>query len=277
MRKNNHGFAHVLILVAVLVIAVAGVAAWRVIATEKKSANTIDPGVTVESSENSVRWSMNGSEWEASGSPPNCSDPLSIATPVDISKATAILYPGQYRGSDYKPHGGFRFDGAANGDITVTVPQDSVVYKGSRYIQQGEVQYLFVLIAPCGIMYKFDHLLTLSEQFQALADKLPEAEVDNSATTNFEPAPKVSAGDVIATAVGFKKNNNVSVDFGVYDLRKKNSISNDSDWKEMHPNESEYGEHGICWLDFLENDASAVAKSLPGGDSQNSKTSDYCD
>lgn len=276
MRNDNRGFAHVLILVIVLVAAVTGVAAWRVFGSEK-TAETVDSGVTEESSESSVSWSMNGSEWKASGTPPNCAEPLTLTSPVDIDKATAILYPGQYRGSNYKPHGGFRFEGSVNEDITVTVPQDSTVYKASRYIEQGEVQYLFVLISPCGIMYKFDHLLTLSPAFQALADKLPVAEVDNSQTTNFDPSPTVSAGDVIATAVGFKKTNNVSVDFGVYDLRSRNASYESDSWKAEHQEDNEYAPYGICWLDYLESDDSAFAKSLPGGDGQNGKTSDYCD
>lgn len=277
MRKNNHGFAHVAILIVVLAVAVVGVAAWRVFSAKDKENNTVDSGVTEQSTESSASWSMDGSEWKASGTPPDCADPLSIPSPADISKATAILYPGQYRGSDYKPHGGMRFDGSANEDITVTVPQDAEVYKASRYYEQGEVQYLFAFIAPCGIMYKFDHLLTLSADFQALANKLPEPTDGDSRTTDFVPRPLVKAGDVIATAVGFKNTDNVGFDFGVYDLRSTNAAYESDSWKAEHQNDNEYAPYAICWLDYLAGDAKAVAQSLPAGDGVNGKTSDYCD
>ena len=266
-----------MILLVVLVLAVAGVAAWKVFGSKKTEGSTVDPGTTEQSSESTVSWSMDGSEWKATGTPSACDDPLSIPSPADISLATAVLYPGQYRGTDYKPHGGLRFDGSANEDITVTAPLGAEVYKASRYYEQGEVQYLFVFINQCGIMYKFDHLLTLSSDFQALADKLPEPTDGDSRTTNFDHRHSVKAGDIVATAVGFKNMDNVGFDFGVYDLRSKN-ISYESDrWKAEHQNDNEYATYGICWLDYLEDDAKSIAKALPGGDGVNGKTSDYCD
>ena len=93
MRKNSNGFAHVAILIVVLVVAIVGVAAWRVLGAKDKENDTVDSGVTEQSMESSVSWSMDGTEWKASGTPPDCADPLSIPSPADISKATAILYP----------------------------------------------------------------------------------------------------------------------------------------------------------------------------------------
>lgn len=277
MRKNSYGFAHIAILIIVVVIGVAGVAAWRVFGSRDKVKNTVDSGVVEQSAENSVSWSMDGSEWRASGTPPDCVDPLSIPSPADMSKATAILYPGQYRGTDYKPHGGIRFDGSANEDITVISPLDAEVYKASRYLEQGEVQYLFALINSCGIMFKFDHLLTLSADFQALADKLPEPTDGDSRTTNFDPRPSVKAGDIVATAVGFRNTDNVGFDFGVYDLRSKNKAYESDSWKAEHSGDNEYAPYAICWLNYLAGDAKSIAKSLPGGDGVNGKTSDYCE
>lgn len=277
MRKNTQGFAHILIFVVVLVVAVAGVAAWKVFGSKKTESNSVDPGTTEQSSESTVSWSMDGSEWKADGTPPDCDNPISIPSPVDMSKATAILYPGQYRGDNYKPHGGFGFFNSSNDDITVTAPFDADVYKASRYYEMDEVQYMFVFIAPCGIMYKFDHLLTLSEDFQALADKLPEPTDGDSRTTNFDPRPSVKAGDIIATAVGFKNTGNITVDFGVYDLRSKNKAYESDSWKAEHQDDNEYAPYAICWLDYLSNGADTIANSLPGGDGVNGKTSDYCD
>ena len=44
----------------------------------------------------------------SSGTPPACPQQPMLATPVDLSLATSILYPGQVRGNAFKPHGGLR-------------------------------------------------------------------------------------------------------------------------------------------------------------------------
>ena len=58
-----------------------------------------------------VSWQLGkGNVWQAIGTPPSCPDPLVLASPVNISKVSAILYPGQPRGGAFKPHGAFRFN-----------------------------------------------------------------------------------------------------------------------------------------------------------------------
>jgi hypothetical protein len=224
----------------------------------------------------SVSWSFDGSAWRASGKAPTCSDPLALKTPVDLTKATAVLYPGQTRGGNYKPHGGFIFNGSNNADITVTAPMDAVISKASRYIEQGETQYLFVLTAPCGISYRFDHLLTLSDAFQKVADGLPAAAVDDSRTTAIDPPIAVKAGDTVATAVGFTKTKNVSVDFGVYDLRKTNGVTPNTTWASLFNQDKESAPYGVCWFDVLSAVDGATVRALPAGDQTNGKMSDYC-
>lgn len=123
----------------------------------------------------SIQWEFNGSTWSASTTPPTCPNPLTIASPVDVQKATSILYPGQTRGGQYKAHGGFRFDGVANNGVSVIVPLDAEVVSASRYIEGGETQYLFDLQTPCGIRFRFDHLLKLSPEFSTIAQTLPAA------------------------------------------------------------------------------------------------------
>lgn len=225
--------------------------------------------------DNQGTWSFDGESWQSSGTPSNCLDPLTIPSPVDMNLASAILYPGQYRGSDYKPHGGIRFESKSN-EVAVTVPLDAEIYKASRYIESGEIQYLFFFINSCGIMYKFDHLLTLSPTFQVIADSLPEAKQDDSRTTNLDPMPSVKAGDAVATAVGLSSSNNVFLDFGVYDLRSKNKAYEIESWKIEHQADKEMAPYGICWLDYLSGDAKSISKALPGGDGKSGKTSDYC-
>ena len=113
----------------------------------------------------------------------SCPEPFAFQMPVDISKATSVLYPGQVRGGDYKAHGGFRFDRSHPNEITVIAPYDAEVIAGARYPVNGEIQYTFDFSHPCGIRYRFGHLLTLSPKFQAIADKFPLPEGVDSRTT----------------------------------------------------------------------------------------------
>ncbi len=190
-----------------------------------------------------------------------CPEPLILQTPVDLSKVTAILYPGQVRGGDFKPHGGFRFDNAQSNEIEVRAPIDSELQDASRYIEMGEVQYMFDFQNDCGIRYRFDHLLTLSPKFAEMAKNLPEPKPDDSRTTNVKPI-MVKQGEVIATAVGFKNNLNVFVDFGVYDSRGK-IFSSPRD-------------NAICWFDLLPAQDSTKVKSLPPADSKSGSQSTLC-
>lgn len=149
-----------------------------------------------------VRWDDFGGSngWKARTTPPACVSPLGLQMPVDIKKATGILYPGQVRGSNYKPHGGFRFDKSRNKDITVKIPLDGSLIRASRYIEGGEVQYLLMFVSDCGILYKFDHLLTLAPKFQALVNTLPKPKKDDSRTTDFSSPIIVKRGETLATA-----------------------------------------------------------------------------
>ena len=194
---------------------------------------------------------------------PACPDPLLLQTPVDLNKVTAIFYPGQERGGDFKPHGGFRFDNSKNDEIEVKAPMDGVLSDASQYIEQGEVQYLFDFQAPCGIRYRFDHLLVLTPKFAKIVEGLPEPKEGGSHTSHISTTVSVTQGEVIATAVGLRGNSNVFVDFGVYDLRGKGKFQN--------PRES-----AVCWFDLLSPEDSAKVKSLPPGSSESGSQSTLC-
>lgn len=222
-----------------------------------------------------VIWEFMGTAWQANGTPPDCPDPLVLQSPVDLDEVTAILYPGQTRGNDYKPHGGFRFDNATSNNMTVTAPLAGYVSRAARYIERGDVQYLFEIVNPCGVMYRFDHLLTLSPKFQIIAETLPTAQPDDSRTTAIQTTATVNGGETIATAVGFvSQERNVSVDFGVYDLRQKNAASSESSYTSSHG--AELAQYGVCWFDWLSAADEAQVRILPPGDSASGKNSDYC-
>lgn len=283
--KNEWGIAHLGIILAAVLIVVIGFVGWRVMnsAKEDKTANSAQnsspvptPAEKKTESAPEIMWQFNDTAWTPSSTPPACPNPLKLTTPVDLSKATSILYPGQTRGQ-YKPHGGFAVDNAANNMVTVKIPMDAKMVSGSRYIEDGEQQILLIFTAPCGISYRFDHLYTLTEKFQKAVDAtLPPAKVDDSRTTNFNPGVAVTAGEVLATEVGHKKTLNVGFDFGVYDLRQPNEISKNAAWAAAHASEKSNAYYGVCWFDMLPAADAAKVKSLPSRDSKSGKSSDYC-
>lgn len=220
-----------------------------------------------------------------------CPEPFIFKMPIDISKATSILYPGQIRGGEYKAHGGFRFDGSKPNEITVYAPYDAKVIAGARYPVNGEIQYTFDFEHPCGIRYRFGHLLTLSPKFREIADKFPLPKTLDSRTTQVFPPIEVKQGEVIATAVGLTKGGpvaqsgyNTFVDWGVYDYRKQNEASQKPDWQTLHsedPNwsiyyNSETYKYAVCWFDWISPGDKARVLALPSSDGQSGKKSDYC-
>lgn len=215
--------------------------------------------------------------WKANGTAPACPDPLQFESPTDVSKATSILYPGQYRGGEYKPHGGFRFDESVNNEITVKMPMDAFLYRGSRYLVNGEIQYVFDFINNCGIMHRFGHLLELSSRLTELADQLPEPKEGDSRDTRFSSSPLFTAGEVIATSVGVTKGGvNNFFDWGVYDLRQTNQAWEDPAWRSEHADWQGVGNFAVCWFDLLPAADSARVRSLPPADGKSGATSDFC-
>ncbi len=284
MKKLDAKGSHVVaVVMAFVVFAAIGFVGWRVLNNDKKKddVKSVNDGSGQRANQQTnsnanVTWMWGGEKWQASGTPPSCDDPLKIDSPADISKATAVLYPGQVRGNNYKPHGGFIFRNSNNSDITVKAPIDGQLVEGSRYIEQGEVQYMLRITHPCGLSVRFDHLLTLSPAMQAEADKLPVAKPDDSRTTNFEKPITLKKGDTIATAVGFKNTHNVSFDLGVYDLRQRNGASKDQSYVARHQNELSQAAYAVCWFDLLSANDARLIKSLPPGDQSAGSTSDYC-
>ncbi len=154
---------------------------------------------------------------------------------------------------------------------------DAQVVRGAHYTVGGEDQYVFDFIAPCGYMYRFGHILTLSPKLQALADKLPKNAEGDSRDTAVNRVD-FKAGEAVATAVGLIKGDrnsiNVFVDWGMYDLRTKNEASNNADWAAKHTSDVE--QRAVCWFDLLSPDEEATVRALPSSDTGSGRTSDYC-
>ncbi len=220
-------------------------------------------------------WMAREKDWVAIGNPPACPDTLVFQPPIDFTLATSVLYPGQQRLTGYKPHGGFRFDNSPSNNISVKIPLDAMLVNGSRYPEAGEVQYIFTFQTPCGIMYRFDHLLTLTPKFQKIMEEIPMG--TDSRTTDVNPPVTVTAGEEIATAVGFTKTKNVAFDFGVYDMRKPNAASINPDFIKAHETDAGFRliTHAICWFDLFPSQKQLLV-NLPAGDQASDKKSDYC-
>ncbi len=240
----------------------------------KSNEATYTPTPTSPNSQNTVMWRLTESGWQASGDAPKCPDPFDLNPPVDLSEVTSILYPGQTRGGNYKPHGGFRFDNIKNNEAEVTVPMDATVVQGAQFLVDGEIQYTFDFIMPCGIMYRLGHLRVLDPKFQTIADTFPAAQEGDSRTTMVNPPVSVQQGEVIATKIGITKDGNTFVDFGVYDLKSKNEASQNPTWASQHTSDLE--QRAVCWFDLLSTADEATVRSLPAGDPTSGKTSDYC-
>ncbi|MCL5410841.1 MAG: hypothetical protein M1324_03225 [Patescibacteria group bacterium] len=219
-----------------------------------------------------------------------CPDPFVFQLPADLNLVTAILYPGQIRGGDYKAHGGFRFDNSKSNDITVTAPSDAEVIDGGKYIVQGQPQYVFDFAHPCGVRYRLGHLLTLSAKFQDIADKLPQNGEGDSRTFEVRPPVQVKQGEIIATGVGipgggFDGQDNTFFDWGVYDYRQQNEASKAPDWPTRYISQdqqwsqfynSDTYKYGVCLFDWLSPADRSKVLSLPSADGEHGKQSDFC-
>ncbi len=210
-----------------------------------------------------------------------CPDPFVFPLPIDINKATSVLYPGQIRGGEFKAHGGFRFENSLPSDILVTAPIDAKVIAGARYpVNTGDIQYTFDFEHPCGIRYRVGHLLTLSPKFLEIAEKFPMPKGLDSRTTQVYPPIEIKRGEVIAIAVGMTKDGtskngaNTFLDWGVYDYRQKNEASKDPVWAANHT--SDTYQYAVCWFDWISPADKARVLALPSSDAQSGKTSDYC-
>jgi hypothetical protein len=280
-RKILVAMAVALVVLAVMVIVLLAVLASRpatpqTTTTPPPTATDTPlptPPTTPPSAENTVLWQLTGEGWKPMGTPPACPDPLGLAVPIKLADATSVLYPGQTRGS-YKPHGGFRFDNAQGNKAEVVAPLDAVIVNGGRYLVGGEIQYTFDFINSCGMMYRLGHLRELTPKLQALADKFPAAQEGDSRTTFVNPPVAIAKGEVLATKVGITSENNTFVDFGVYDLRKKNEASQNAAWAAQHKTDLE--QHAVCWFDLLSPADEATVRNLPAADPKAGKTSDYC-
>jgi hypothetical protein len=282
--KMQSGFSLVELLLALFVVIVVAGAGVKVLKITHKSASTAPKqSSNVASSSTDTLWqTTNTGGWKPNGTPPICSSPLLSQSPIDMARASEIMYPGQYRGTHYKAHGGFRIKPQYKNSVSVMLPMDMRLVAALRYTQGNDVQYLYTFENPCGIQVRFDHLLTLAGDFATIAEKLPKPTESTASVPPSKPTDyshKVyKVGTLVATEVGGRSDQYGSgFDFGVYDLRAANEISKNQQWAAIHGNESSLNFYGRCWIDMLPSAESAAAKQILPLATDDRGASDYCD
>lgn len=273
VMNKQLGFSTSIILLLLLVAGVVGFAGYSVF--NKKDTNTPQPtnqATDAKVSTDTKVSAENKVSTEDKSNQKTCTSKPVAALPIDGQRIKSILYPGQVRGNNFKPHGGFILNGT--NEASVTLPLDAKPIDGVRYIESGETQYMFDFEADCGYRFRLDHLNTLTSDMQKIADQLPQP-TESSQTTAVNSGT-ISAGTVVATQVGFLKSKNTSFDFGFYDMNTQNTASKSSDWPQDFQHQTELATHGTCWFDYLSEKDAALIRSLPAGDANQGKTSAYC-
>ncbi len=258
--KNQSGFSAIVLLIVIALILGIGFVGYGV-------AKNKDEGKTKQNPQSTHSTVESGKVAQKS-----CDTAPTISLPVESQRVKSILYPGQVRGNNFKPHGGFILNGTNQADISL--PLDAKVIDGVRYIEMGEVQYMFDFEADCGYRFRLDHLNTLTAEFQKIAEQLP-APTESSQTTMVNSA-NFDAGTKVALKVGFVKTGNNSFDFGLYNMNKQNAVSKQADWPNDFQHQTELATHGVCWFDFLSTKDETFVRSLPAGDGQQGTNSVYC-
>ena len=207
------------------------------------------------------------------GTPPTCAEPFELQTPVDITKVTAALWPGQSRGG-YKGYGGFRFDSSNADSVIVRAPVGGHLVQASRYLEGAEEQVLLFFSVPCGFFYRFDHVSGLSPKIEEALQVITAPPTSDSRTTFMNPPLWVEQGEVVGTSVGIPPPN-IFVDFSLYDVRKPNNVTPNPAWAALFAADKEFGHHGVCFFDYLPGTDGDLMRSLPTG--KEGKTSDYCE
>ncbi len=234
-----------------------------------------------------VVWQNSGSDGFMPTPPgmavPDCGD-LVLQLPLrDLSTVEGRLDPGQFRGGNYKPHGGFRMK---MNDVDILSPMSGYIVNVAAYREGAsdgasdtgvrEVQYMIDIQHPCGIQVRFDHLRVLSAPLQKVFDDKGVVVRDDSFTTMLQPPVPIQVGDVVATSIGHIVTSiNPAFDMGVYDFRARQpSTRRFEEYMNLLPGGLWLGVYGTCFYDRFSPENAAAVRALPLGGIESG--SDYC-
>jgi murein DD-endopeptidase MepM/ murein hydrolase activator NlpD len=235
-----------------------------------------------------VVWQNSGSDGFMPTPPgmavPDCGD-LVLQLPLrDLSMVEGRLEPGQFRGGNYKPHGGFRMK---MNDVDILSPMSGYIVNVAAYREGAsdgasdtgvrEVQYMIDIQHPCGIQVRFDHLRVLSAPLQKVFDDKGVVVRDDSFTTMLQPPVPIQVGDVVATSIGHIVTSiNPAFDMGVYDFRARQpSTRRFEEYMNMLPGGLWLGVYGTCFYDRFSPENAAAVRAIPLGGIESG--SDYCE
>ena len=225
------------------------------------------------------RWQSNGDgQWSSTHEPARCPlmDELFEIFPIDISVLTQFARPGRtgFNETIYIAHGALRADNTKYDEINVKFPASgfslhAVNRRVETYIQSDEEQIKLEFIHPCGILVRLDHLAQLSPKWLDIVKDVPVTS-DSRLTFVEQNIHLVELGEVLSGGIGHPTN--TYLDFGIYDLTRKNNVAKyiSENW----PNYKGSGDHGICWSSFFGEETQQILETLPAG---SVNTSDYCD
>ena len=143
---------------------------------------------------------------------------------TDLSKIKRTERWGQVKSKHLKNHS-FLFLKNKNKPIPVYAPVDSYLILQTRYRMQGfkEVQWRLIFQVGCEIVYRFDHLDTLSDKLLKHLGNIPVNEDQNAApNVLINPPIEIKAGELIASTQGTPQAG--SWDFGLSDVSKINEL-----------------------------------------------------
>ncbi|MDQ5944543.1 MAG: hypothetical protein QG658_612 [Patescibacteria group bacterium] len=273
--NQKSGFALIEGVIIIVVVSLIAGGIWFALNSNKKPTETTAP-IAEAPKEQKLIWQQTETGWQATETPPDCPAQPIMKTPTDLTKVTSILYPGQKRGGNYKPHGGFRMDNSSNNAIAVEAPIDGFAVRGGQYLTNGEIQYTFDVMNNCGVMYRVGHLREIPNNLKKLTENWPAATEGDSRTQQIEPAMYIPQGEPLATSVGLTKTKNTFFDWGVYDYRAQNEASKSPSYQAAHQQDKELSWYAVCWFDWVPEADEKNIRALPAGDPASGKTSDYC-
>ena len=168
---------------------------------------------------------------------------------TDLSKIRRAERWGQVKSKHLKNHS-FLFLKNKNKPVPVYAPVDSYLILQTRYRIQGlkEVQWRLIFQVGCEIIYRFDHLDTLSDKILKHLGNISVNE-DQDAATNVavNPPLKIVAGEIIAFTQGTPQAG--SWDFGAGDINKNNKLPKRLKKYENAPTGRQY-KNAACPYDY---------------------------
>lgn len=192
--------------------------------------------------------------------PINESCPTELGDVVDPALIEKIGPPGRKTESGFKTHSAVFFAGP---NVELKAPFDVELFEGSKYLEQGKVQYLLHFNGPCQLKLNLDHV---SDPGKEIADLFPGEPAVEDSRTNMVGPFYLKKGDNIGKTSGNALVK--SFDLGLYDLSKTNYLRNDPEYKNRDEFSAWKFWNAVCPFDYYDSSKKEVyyskIKSIDG-------------